>query len=282
MVNKIKTRDNNLYLEKESKINVFLYKTYFGRFLLKVFINPFISKIIGCYFNSKISKIKIKKFILKNSINMDEYKDDNFKCFNDFFGRKIKEDRRTINQDNSVLISPCDAKLSVYKIDDNVFKIKNSYYHLNDLVDNNIELSYKNGYAFVFRLTVDDYHRYSFIDDGDKDDYHKIDGVLHTVRPISQDRYPIYVQNSREWCILHTKNFGDVIQIEVGALLVGKIVNHDIKKFKRGEEKGFFKFGGSTIVLFVNNVDVDLDIINNSNEGIETVIKLGEKIGKKK
>ena len=77
------------------------------------------------------------------------------------------------------------------------------------------------------------------------------------------------------------KNFGEVIQMEVGALMVGKIVNHDIKTFKRGDEKGYFLFGGSTVVLIFkeNVVEIDKDILNNSRLGIETKVKLGEVIG---
>ena len=83
---------------------------------------------------------------------------------------------------------------------------------------------------------------------------------------------------------MKTKNFGEVIQMEVGALMVGKIVNHDIKKFNRGQEKGYFLFGGSTVVLVFkeNVVEIDEDIILNSELGIETRVKLGEVIGRKK
>ena len=79
-----------------------------------------------------------------------------------------------------------------------------------------------------------------------------------------------------------TKNVGDIVEIEVGSLMVGKIINHDIKKFARGNEKGYFKFGGSTIVLLVNDIEIDEDILENSKNDLETVVKLGEKIGRKK
>ena len=69
---------------------------------------------------------------------------------------------------------------------------------------------------------------------------------------------------------------------EVGAMMVGKIINEKTSgKFKRGEEKGYFKFGGSTIILLVNNVSIDKDILENTNENIETVVKMGEVIGKR-
>ena len=134
----------------------------------------------------------------------------------------------------------------------------------------------------IFRLTVDDYHRYCYVADGIKEDNVFIQGVLHTVNPLANDYFPIYKENSREYSILHTKEFGDIVMMEVGALLVGKIVNHHRKyRVLRGQEKGYFEFGGSTVVLLVkkNTVQIDADILENSAQNIETVVKFGEKIG---
>ncbi len=84
--------------------------------------------------------------------------------------------------------------------------------------------------------------------------------------------------------MLHTENFGDIVQIEVGAMLVGRICNrHGEYNFHRGEEKGKFEFGGSTIVILIekDRITLDSDILENSAHGIETVVKYGSKIGKK-
>ena len=133
----------------------------------------------------------------------------------------------------------------------------------------------------IFRLEVTDYHRFHFIDDGMLDEYKHINGILHTVQPIACEKYPVYHRNAREYTIMHTKNFEDIIEVDVGALMVGKIVNHDVHEFKRGDEKGFFKFGGSTIILFVkkNIIEIDNDILLNSTLGKETIVSCGEKIG---
>ena len=136
----------------------------------------------------------------------------------------------------------------------------------------------------IFRLTVDDYHRYCYVDNGTKEDNIFIPGVLHTVNPIANDHYPIYKENSREYTILHSEVFGDIVVMEVGALLVGKIVNHHGKaRVTRGQEKGYFQFGGSTVVMLLkaDTVQVDEDIIENSRKGYETIVKMGEKIGRK-
>lgn len=164
--------------------------------------------------------------------------------------------------------------------------LKHTDYTVASLLKNKqLAEQFAGGYALVFRLTVDDYHRYSYVADGTKGKNVFIPGVLHTVNPIANDYYPIYKENSREYTILHTKAFGDMIQMEVGALLVGKIVNHHgASEIFRGQEKGYFQFGGSTVVLLVkaDAVEIDEDILENSAAGIETVVKLGEKIGVKK
>ena len=109
-----------------------------------------------------------------------------------------------------------------------------------------------------------------------------IDGALHTVNPVANDVYPIYKENTREYALLKTVNFGTVLMMEVGALMVGRIENVPLRgRVKRGKEKGNFAFGGSTIVLMTQKDRVlpDPDIFFNSEKGIETRVHLGEKIG---
>lgn len=272
------------YDTKQQKTLEFIYGTKIGRIILKVIYKPFISKVSGIFLDSSLSKFMIKKFVKKNNINLEEYEVEDYNSFNEFFTRKIRSGKRIINSDNNILISPCDSKLSIYKIEsDNKFHIKESHYCVTDLLDNaEISKEYMDGYCLIFRLTVDDYHRYCYLDNGVKDKNIFIKGVLHTVNPIADKKYKIYKTNCREYTVLHTKNFGDVIQMEVGAMIVGKITNyHDEYTFSKGEEKGKFEFGGSTIVLLFKKgvIKIDEDIVINSNNGIETIVKMGEKIG---
>ena len=219
----------------------FLYRNAFGRMLLKVIVKPFVTKLGGWYMNRKCSKGMINKFVKKNNIDLSQYDMTNINCYNDFFSRKIKPGYRTIDENTNRLISPCDSKLQAFKIEENsVFKIKDSYYRVADLI-NNEELAneYIGGHCLIFRLTVDDYHRYCYVDNGTKTKNTYIKGVFHTVNPIALERYNIYKRNSREYTILNTENFGQIIQVEVGALMVGKIQNHHQEAtFKKGEEKG--------------------------------------------
>lgn len=235
--------------------------------------------------NSKLSIPMIKKFILKNNINMNDFENAKYKSYNEFFTRKIRPEKRQISNNNNHFISPCDSKLTAYKITkDAVFNIKGSKYSVEELLKSSeLALRYIGGTILIFRLSTNDYHRYCYIDDGYQDENVYIKGVLHTVQPVALKRYNIYKENSREYTVLHTKHFGDIIQIEVGALLVGKIKNlHKNYTFKKGEEKGYFEFGGSTICLLVpNNVVIDREFFDNTQNGLETCVMYGERIGKK-
>ena len=272
-VSRQRNSKENIITESSKALN-FFYGCFLGRAILKIVTTKFISNIIGCYMNSKLSIKRIKKTIDKSK---------NYKSYNEFFTRKVIPYKRPINARKDIFISPCDSKLLVYKINEDLtLRIKDSYYSIDTLVEKNIMEEYKDGYALVFRLSTDNYHRYCYIDNGKKSDNHCIKGTFHTVQPISLNNYNFYKTNSREWTILYTKNFGKVIDIDIGALGVGRIKNnHGVYEFKKGEEKGYFEFGGSTIVLLVKKgaVNIDKDIMENSSENIETIVKYGEGIG---
>ena len=113
---------------------------------------------------------------------------------------------------------------------------------------------------------------------------HFIKGGLQTVQPIALENRRVFAQNCREYTILHTENFGDVMQIEVGALMVGRIVNkHKGGSHSRGEEKGRFEFGGSTIVVLLekDRAVLDEEFFQNTAADKETIVRCGEKIGSK-
>ena len=281
----VKDRLGNEWYIKESNVVRFFYGTIIGRLIVRIFSIPLFSKLMGLFLDSKLSKFKIKSFIKKNNIDMSLYKEKDYKSFNDFFTREIKNIDYSKNKDD--FISPCSSKLSVYDInEEGLYRIKNSYYRIKDLVNNNfIYKEFIGGKLLIFRLEATDYHRYIYIDKGSKEKNVFVPGILNTVRPIVLKHFNIYKQNSREYTIMHTDNFDDVIQIEVGAIMVGKINNkHEEYTFKKGEEKGMFEFGGSTIVLMIKKdiVDLDSDILKNSSDGFETKVSVGESIGKRK
>lgn len=272
-------------MKKESSgILRFLYNTVPGRMVLKIITSPTISKIGGAYMDCRVSKIHIKGFIKNNNIDMTQYEKAKYGCFNDCFTRKIKKEMRPINMEENAFIAPCDGRLSAYHISENSdFYIKKSYYSVADLIKNSKKSpDFNGGVCLVFRLCVDDYHRYGYVDDGKIVENNYVPGVLHTVRPIALNRYPVFVQNSREYSVIETNNFGTIAQIEVGALMIGKIKNHQKSGLvKKGCEKGMFLYGGSTIVVLLekDKVHIDEKYFRNTANDIETKVKFGSTIG---
>lgn len=271
----------------QDKLLQYLYTNALGRMLLKPLVQPQVSRLAGHYLSGRHSTRMIRPFIQKNNIDMSSYEDTKYASFNDFFIRRIKEGKRPIPEDTNLLISPCDCKATVYKIQDNMtFSIKNTEYTLRTLLRSpRLAGLFRGGYAYLLRLTVDDYHRYIYAASGRKSKNYHIDGSFHTVNPVANDYLPIYKENTREYTVIHTEEFGDIVQMEVGALLVGKISNHKQGRgmVTRGEEKGFFEYGGSTIIVLTKKDAVvpREDILRNTERGYETKLLQGHTLGKK-
>ena len=253
--------------------------------LLRPFLSPAVSDICGKFLSTRLSRRIIPSFVKKNHIDLGIYEKQEFDSYNAFFTRKIKAEQRPINEQKNILISPSDGKVTAYPITQKGrFWIKHTQYSAAQLLkDERLAERYMGGWIYVIRLTVDDYHRYCYVADGRKSRQRKIRGVLHTVNPVANDYYPIYKMNSREYCLLKTKELGTILLMEVGALMVGKINNHeeDSAQVKRGDEKGMFEFGGSTIVVMTEPgmAEPDKDIIHNTKAQAETLVKMGEPIG---
>lgn len=258
-----------------------VYSNAFLRLLIKPLTLPIVSNAAGRFLDSHLSCCLIKPFIKANNINMSDYAPKRFVSFNDFFTRRIRPGKRVIDK-NAKVISPSDGKVSAYKIgDDSIFEIKHSLYSVRSLTRSKVlSEKFKGGTAVVIRLCVDDYHRYCYPITGIKSTNVKIPGFLHTVNPAALEKVKVFAENSREYCLIKGKDIC-LAQIEVGALMVGKISNNEMftAKVKKGDEKGCFEFGGSTIVLLLNsNTDVRPDLIENTELGLETIIKMGDAI----
>ena len=264
-----------------------MYGTPIGRVLVKLMIRPRVSRAAGWLLDRRISALAVEPFIRKNRISMVDFEERRFTSFNDFFTRRLKPGRRPVDREACHLIAPCDSKLTVYPIEpDFRFWVKGTEYTLGGLLQNEVlARNFLGGTLLLFRLTVGDYHRYAYPDDGFIGQSVRIQGVYHTVNPAAASRYPIYRENTREYALLKSENFGTILQMEVGAAMVGRIVNGPgERQVVRGEEKGRFEFGGSTVILLLQKdaAALDADIVQNTREDVETVVQLGQRIGKKK
>lgn len=269
------------------------YESPIGKSLTELFIKKKIfSHLYGKYCDTKFSKRKISSFINDFDIDMNisVKKANDFLSFNDFFTRELKKSSRPISTDEKILISPGDGRILAYTdISMNkIVQVKNISYSLSELIgDSELAKNYEGGTCLILRLCPTDYHRFHFIDSGIPGKSNFINGNYYSVNPIALERVPkLYCQNKREWSVFKSDNFDDIIYVEVGATCVGSIIQsyEPGKRVTKGDEKGYFKFGGSTTILFFkkDSIKIDDDILNQSSMGFECKVLMGDPIGHSK
>ena len=263
-----------------------LYNNPVGELTLNAIVKrKFVSEWYGGRMDSPNSKDKIADFVKDYNIDLSIAEKQEFDSFNDFFTRKLKSNARKIDTTNNVLISPADGKLLAYSnIENQDFIVKGYKFDIYEYLQNDsLADLYKNGSLIIVRLCPTDYHRYHFPVEGTVINDVKIEGDYYSVSPIAlKKKIEIICQNKREYSEIKTNNFGNVIMSEVGATMVGSMVKtYTSNNIEKGEEKGYFKFGGSTVILFFKNnkITIDKDLLLNTKNGLETEVIMGEKIG---
>lgn len=288
-------RKNKAYeIEKVAggKAIKWIYESPIGKGVTELFVKKkLFTRLYGSFCDSRLSQGKIDRFIKDFNIDMSvsHSKKEDFKNFNDFFIRKLNKESRPITSELNLLTSPGDGRLFAYEniSVNNLIQVKEINYTLGELINNEeLAKSFDGGTCLVLRLCPTDYHRFHFVDNGTPKENHFIKGNYYSVNPMALERIPkLYCQNKREWSLFDSDNFGEILHIEVGATCVGSIIQSYIPntRVSKGEEKGYFKFGGSTTILFFKKdmVKIDTDIVNESKKGIECKVLMGEIIGKK-
>lgn len=259
----------------------YLYGTRSGRLLLKPLTSPAVSRLAGHLLDLPISRLLIPDFVKANRIPMEEFQKTEYRSFNEFFCRKIRPGLRPVDPSPSHLIAPCDGLLRIYPVTQNlVLPVKQSHFTISSLLrSRSLAQKFEGGYCMVFRLCVNHYHRYCYPDNAIAGREIRIPGIYHTVRPVALESLPVFLENTREYCLLKTEHFGTLVQMEVGAMLVGRICNeHGAGPVKRGEEKGYFQYGGSTVILLVPKDRVTIP--DPAPFSDETPVRMGQMIGK--
>lgn len=268
-----------------------LYGTRGGQALAsRVLSNKWISKIYGAYNDSSASKHKIEDFATELEIDLSECEKDiaDYNSFNDFFARKLKIGARPVDDAQDALVSPGDGRLLVFpELKEKMLAyIKWAPIEILQLFGGNQSLAsrFESGSCLVLRLCPSDYHRFHFPVSGKVGMTKVIDGVLHSVNPYAiESDLPVYCLNRRTICEIESDSAGKVVLLEVGALFVGSIVQtyRAGMHVQKGDEKGYFKFGGSTVIGFFERgaIGFDSDLKANSTAGLETLVKMGERIG---
>lgn len=273
----------------------FIYDNSFGQILAPIVASKPISQLYGCYQDLAISKSKVPPFVEKFNIDLSIYKagsvstekkENSYKNFNEFFIREFEENQRSFVDDENKMPAFCEARYFGHQeINNDVnIPVKGKLLNSKDLLgESKWSETFEGGPLLVARLCPVDYHRYHYPLSGETLDSFQIKGQYHSVNPLALKSKPeIFIINERRASILETEKFGKLAYIEVGAAMVGKIIqSHDeTKAHSKGDEKGYFLFGGSTVILLgeKGKWSPSDDILRNTKDGVETYLHLGEEV----
>lgn len=242
----------------------------------------------GRKYDDPASASQIEGFINFHQLDMSEVllSIDKFKTFNDFFYRALKPDARPCSAPDNprIIVSPADCRSVVFdRIDDATrIWVKGREFSVERLLGNAYPedaARYKNGALGIFRLAPQDYHRFHIPVDGVMDTPKTIEGEYYTVNPMAvRSALDVYGENVRIIVPIDSVAHGRVMVICVGAMMVGStiITRNAGEKVSRAEELGYFKFGGSTLVVLFEPgmMKFDTDLVDNSKEALETLVRL--------
>lgn len=281
---------------KNNALNLVYGSSFFNKFLNKFFLplitrNYFFSTWYGWLQKRPKSSRKIEPFIKNFEVNTEEflYPISSFQSFNDFFIRKLKPEARPIEKDSDCAIIPADGRYFFYenikKCDG--FLVKEQKFDLSELLQNNdLANEYQEGSMVLARLCPSDYHRFHFPCGCIPGPTSVINGWLNSVNPMAvKQNIRIMSQNKRTLCRLQSKEFGQILFLEVGALCVGRIQQTYLpnQEQKKGNEKGYFEFGGSSLIILFqkNKILFDPDLLEATKQGLEIYCQMGQKMGRK-
>jgi phosphatidylserine decarboxylase len=249
---------------------------------------PTFSAFYGWIQSKSVTKKKIVPFIQKFGLDPEEFitPPDQFASFNDFFIRKLKKEARPIDQRDFVFVAPCDGRFHLIEnlSLETSFILKETLFDLKQLLKREEwAQKYEGGSMVMARLCPFDYHRFHFPCDGRVTEMDAVGEKLHSVNPLAVEVIKtVYWENKRLLTLIETENFGDVMMIEVGATNVGTI--HETfkgPKVKKGEEKGYFSFGGSAILILFEKgaISFDKDLSEYTKKGMEVRLEMGDSLG---
>ena len=261
----------------------FAYETLLGRTLWPVlFGSRTVSAWLGRRYDSPRSRRDIAKLAAIPGCRWQEAEKplDAYASFNEFFTRRLKPGARPLGDG---LVSPADGRLRLFlgADADRPFPLKGATRTLRAVFAGDAPAGRCD--VAVVRLAPVDYHRFHFPCDCETlGDVRVIPGRYDSVNPVALLKRPdVYADNERQ-VVRCRAAFGDFGLVDVGAFGVGTIVQtYSGSRHAKGDEKGYFKFGGSTVILVVpaGSVTFDSDLVRNSSAGLETRVLCGERIG---
>ena len=260
----------------------FAYETLLGRTLWPVlFGSKLVSALMGRRYDSPSSRKDIAKLAAIPGCRADEAEKPlaDYASFNDFFTRRLKPGARPVGDG---FVSPADGRLMLHLAADadRPIPLKGATRSLRAVFDGDAPAGRYD--VAVVRLAPVDYHRFHFpCACRTPAPARVIPGKYHSVNPIALLRAPdIYAGNERQ-IVACDADFGRFWMVDVGAFGVGTIVQtYAGAAHAKGDEKGYFKFGGSTVIIVAPTgmLTFDADLVRNSAAGIETRVLCGERL----
>ena len=254
-----------------------LYHNPLGKLALHGLVKrKFISQWYGSKMDTADSKNKIRGFVKELGIDMNEATRpiDDYESFNDFFIRELKPEARPIDSNPDAIVSPADGKILAFEnirgLDS--FFVKGQEFSLEKFLQNSmLSKQYEGGTLLIIRLAPVDYHRFHFPAEGKISASTLINGEYFSVSPYAvKNMLNVYWENKREYSVLKNQTAGHILLCEVGATMVGSIEQTYTpdSKVKKGQEKGWFKFGGSTVIMLLEKgkAQIDADILENTGK----------------
>lgn len=271
------------------------YSSLISKALSPIVASRSLSKIYGSTQDSRKSGKKVPNFIKKFNIDIQDYQpgslsdnpiEKSYKSFNEFFIREFKPGLRDFPNEAKKMGAFAEARYYGYEaVSDRVtVPVKGKYLSAAQLLGNvkNAEI-FEGGPLLLARLCPVDYHRYHYCDAGKTLEAYRVKGEFHSVNPLALElKEDIFIKNERRISLVETENFGRLAYIEVGATMVGKIIQsaNELDPFERGQEKGYFLFGGSTVIVIgePGAWKPSSDILENTGKELETYIHLGDQV----
>ncbi|WCJ18618.1 Phosphatidylserine decarboxylase proenzyme 2 [Euphorbia peplus] len=274
-----------------------LYQSKIGLGLMSTGVKQLLhsmSEKQGRKMNSTESAQEIPKFLefFKDQINLAEVKLplESFKTFNEFFIRELKPGARPIafTENDEVAVSAADCRLIAFKnVEESTrFWIKGRKFSIQGLLGKEISsTTFADGSLVIFRLAPQDYHRFHSPVSGTIEQFVNVSGYLYTVNPIAvnSEYCNVFTDNKRVISIISTAEFGKVAFVAIGATMVGSITfsRKEGDYVKKGDELGYFSFGGSTVICVFEKgaIKLDEDLLVNSGRSLETLVRVGTSLG---
>lgn len=269
----------------------FVYNNPLGRLALHGFVKrAFFSNLYGRRMNSRASARLISAFIRDYEIDTTEFLEspESFTTFNEFFFRKLKPEVRPVVADPDAVCLPADGRHSA--VEDisrtTLLFVKNCAHRLDEFLGSEtLARRFVGGSALFSRLAPVDYHRFCFPVAGEVRPPRRIDGALYSVSPIAlRKNAAIFVQNRRWVSEIVSDAWGTVAMVEVAATNVGSLeYTSSFGRVEKGGEKGYFKFGGSSVVLLFEpgRIRLSADILEQTRLGREVYAHIGDLAGRR-